>query len=79
MEEVTRTFRATGGSLTDFHPFGHDPLHGYEDLIQTRSIRFFQQAGKSEEIFDNVMRGQGVSFEYAICIFQNITIDLTPV
>ena len=46
-----------GGRLTDEHPFGHDPLAGYDDRIAERDRLFFQRFS-IQQIFSDCVNGR---------------------
>lgn len=65
-----------GGNLTAFSPFGKDPLRNREDLVKRRDGLFQESNPPYEQIFSNVMTGDGQELEDAILKFMDITRSL---
>ena len=66
-----------GNSLTKPHPYGFDPISLNGEKMKLREERFYERFQSNKEIFENVMGGNKLFFEQAICFFQNETIDLS--
>lgn len=66
-----------GGELQPPEVYGVDPLNEYSHLQQQRSVKFYEKFGSDKDIFNSVMNGNGKNFEWALCYFQNLTIDLS--
>ena len=62
-----------GRSLSDFSPFGSDPLKDRIDLVQLRNRHFLTAVGSYKVIFTNVISGNGVMLQQAILQLKLIT------
>ena len=62
-----------GGRIGDEHTYGRDPLAGYEQLQQLRERDFCQMYPNMQEVFQNVVTGNGSMFKHAIKSFINCT------
>ena len=56
-EEVVEQFELHGGSITEFSPFGQDPLEGHEDLLQEREHNFTDHYTDLGPLFHTVVNG----------------------
>lgn len=57
--------------------YGIDPLENNSDLIRLRENRYREQFPADAIIFEAVMGKDSEKFTSAICLFQNITIELS--
>lgn len=62
-----------GGSITQFGRFGVDPLRSRVDLIMRRDGLFASQNPSFDNIFSNVISGNGNLLQDSIVNFINIT------
>ena len=65
--------RDQGGTLTEEHGYGTDPLTGFQGLQQLRERDFYQRYPDMEVIFQNVLHHDGSLFRMAILYFISLT------
>ena len=70
-------YELSGGSLTRPGTFGVDPLEDRRDLDMIRYDRLINAVGSFDDIFSNVVSGDGHLLELAIVTFINTTQRLT--
>ena len=66
-------YEQQGGSLTHNSLFGNDPLRERRDLVIKRNQSFEVQIGSYEEIFTDVVSGNGDLLQRAILVFLSLT------
>lgn len=71
--QATWLHQNQGGRISDEHTYGRDPLAGYEHLQQLRERDFCQMYPNTQEVFQNVVNGNGSRFKHAIKSFINCT------
>lgn len=74
--DAAQLYRSQGGSLVQFGLFGVDPLHNRADLIWQRETYFFSPRSSFDDIFSNVVTGDGSLFREAILDFITVTKSL---
>lgn len=74
--DVAQLYCSQGGNLTQFGFFGIDPLHNRPHLMWQRETFFFSSHPSFNDIFSNVVVGDGLLFKEAIVDFITITKSL---
>lgn len=76
--EASHRYRQQGGSLTDPHTFGQDPLAGDDDLLQQRDREFTQRCPLTyANIFSSLISGNGGPLRDALETYIAITENLS--
>lgn len=78
VDEASHQYREQGGSLTDPHTFGHDPLADDDDLQQQRDREFSQRCPLCyADIFSALVSGDRGPLQNALEAFVAITENLS--
>ena len=75
-EDALQQFRERGSSITDFSPFGKDPLDGNLEMQQEREAQFYRQYPDFGLFFYNVVNGDYTLFREGLLFFLDINIQL---
>ena len=75
-EALRQYFIATGNRLKEDPMYGQDPLKDRMDLQILREKKYYDVFVGDKEIFESIMGKFPKNFENALCLFQNITMDL---
>lgn len=71
-----REYEAQGGRLTAVSNFGVDPLRNRPDLVIRRDGLLAASNPPFDEIFCNVVHGNGNNFKDCVLKFIDVTLDL---
>ena len=74
--DAAQSYRSQGGNLTQFGLFGADPLCNRPDLIRQRETYFVSSHPSFDDIFSNVVTGDGLLFQEAVIDYIRITKSL---
>ena len=66
-----------GGTLAYSSPFGNDLLKDKPDLLLLRDQHFASSVGGYDDIYSDVVSGEGRLLQYAITTFNSLTQRLT--
>ena len=72
VEEAVHQYTSLGGTLTEPHPFGCDPLYGNAHLQQIHHTLFFQKC-TFDSIFHAIVNGNDSLFKSGLMLLINIT------
>lgn len=71
--EVIQLHQNQGGTLTEEHVYGRDPLEHHKQLQQLRERDFFDRYPNMEEVFQEVLHCNGSLFKHAVKLFISLT------
>lgn len=71
--EVIQLHQNQGGTLTEEHVYGRDPLEHHKQLQQLRERDFFDRYPNMEEVFQDVLHRNGSLFKEALKLFISLT------
>ena len=71
--EALRHYTSLGGTLTEPHPFGSDPLEGNPSLKQVRQDLFKERFPSFEPIFASTVAGDNKKFKEGLTFYIAIT------
>ena len=74
--DAIRSYRASGGTLREFSPFGKDPLAGHMGAIRERTILLERAVGDGSVLFQEAVNRDYRNFQRAIAEFIRMTHDL---
>ena len=74
--DATQMYLTQGGTLVQFGLFGCDPLRDRADLIHRREVYLFSNHPTFNDMFSNVVSGDGALFSQAIIDFIRVTKSL---
>ena len=77
MVMAQRYVQLKGGSIKHPEKYGVDPLEGRDDLQEIRLNRYRQSFPRDELIFESIVSEDAEILSSAICLFQNLTIELS--
>ena len=75
--DLVKEFEDLGGHITEFTPFGEDPLRDHSDLISRRDHYFFKKIPRFEPIFYAAVNGDISKFREGLLYLIHITIKLS--
>lgn len=78
VEDAIQMYTDAGGTITLNSSFGVDPLASSDVLINQRETEFTQNNPSFDDIYSNVITGDGSFMAAAVLSFMNITRNLTP-
>lgn len=78
VEDAIQMYTDAGGTITRVSSFGIDPLASSDALTNQRETEFIRDNSTFDEIYSNVMNGDGSLMVSAVVSFINITRNLSP-
>ena len=78
VEDAIQMYTDGGGTITRNSSFGIDPLASSDALINQRETEFTQNNPTFDDIYSNVINGDGSFMVAAVLSFINITRNLAP-
>ena len=72
---IVQLHQMQGGTLTEEHVFGTDPLDSHPELQDLRERDFFQMYPSMEVLFQDVLHSNGSIFRSAMHYFKSLTIS----
>ena len=78
VEDAIQMYTDAGGTITLNSSFGVDPLASSDALINQRETEFTQNNPSFDDIYSNVINGDGSFMAAAVLSFINITRNLVP-
>ena len=78
VEDAIQMYTDAGGTITRNSSFGVDPLASSDALINQRETEFTQNNPTFDDIYSNVINGDGSFMVAAVLSFINITRNLAP-
>ena len=78
VEDAIQMYTDAGGTITLNSSFGVDPLASSDALINQRETEFTQNNPSFDDIYSNVINGDGSLMAAAVLSFINITRNLVP-
>ena len=77
LDNAVPLYRQAGGTLTEDYSFGFDPLASNPRLVQQREEEFLRENPSFDEIYNNVVNGNGFLFQQALLSFLHKTVSLS--
>lgn len=78
VEDAIQMYTDAGGTITRDSSFGDDPLANSGVLNNQRETEFIRDNPTFQEIYSNVINGDGSLLMSAVLSFFNITRNLSP-
>ena len=78
VEDAIQMYTDAGGTITLNSSFGIDPLASSDALINQRETEFTQNNPSFDDIYSDVINGDGSFMAAAVLSFVNITRNLVP-
>ena len=78
VEDALQMYTDARGTITRVSSFGIDPLASSDELVNQRETEFIRDNPTFDEIYSNVINGDGSSMVSAVLSFINITRSLSP-
>ena len=78
VEDAIQMYTDAGGTLTRDSSFGIDPLASSDALINLRETEFIRDNPTFDEIYSNIINGDGSLMVRAVLSLINVTRNLSP-
>lgn len=78
VEDAIQMYTDAGGTITRDSSFGIDPLASSDALINLRETEFIRDNPTFDEIYSNIINGDGSLMVRAVLSLINVTRNLSP-
>ena len=75
-EQAVRTYESLGGRLTEYTPFGEDPLKNHPELQTVRLGEFQRRVPSFESIFNSTVNHRYQLFTHGLQEYIRLTLEI---